>query len=90
MSDPYRPFTLGSSRPRRRRSRRAPDRRTVLLAYVTDRRAHLVDWIAVSPNGNPCDERRLADLRSRLSELDRLAAALGISSDGVWTPLPRG
>lgn len=90
MSDPYRPFSLGSSRPRLRRLRRAPDRRTVLLAYVTDRRASLVSEIDSAPCGNPSDERRLADLRSRLSELDRLAAALGISSDGVWTPLPRG
>lgn len=71
-------------------SRRAPDRRAVLLAYVTDRRAHLVDWIAVSPNGNESDARRLADLRSRLAELDRLAAAVGISAAGEWTPLPVG
>ena len=90
MSDPYRQFSLGSSRPRLRRLRRAPDRRTVLLAYVTDRRASLVAEIDSAPDGNQNDAARLADLRSRLSELDRLAAALGISSAGEWTPLPRG
>lgn len=88
MTNPYRLFTLDASpRPRSRR-RRAPDRRTVLLAYVNERRASLVADIDAAPNGNESDARRLADLRSRLSELDRLAAALGISDGGVWTPLP--
>lgn len=88
MSDPYRLFTLDASpRPRPRR-RRAPDRRAVLRSYLVDRRASLVADIDAAPDGNPCDARRLADLRSRLAELDRLAAALGISSAGEWTPLP--
>lgn len=90
MSDPYRQFSLGSPALPPRRPRRAPDRRTVLLAYVTDRRAALVAEIDSAPCGNASDERRLADLRSRLDELDKLAAALGISSAGVWTPLPVG
>lgn len=55
MSDPYRPFSLGSPRPRLRRLRRAPDRRTVLLAYVTDRRASLVAEIDSAPCGNSSD-----------------------------------
>ena len=89
MSDPYRYFSLSSTASRRpRRKHRVPDRRTVLLAYVNDRRASLVAEIENAPDGNESDARRIADLRSRLAELDRLAAALGISAGGVWTPLP--
>lgn len=89
VTDPYRLFSLGASPSPRRRRPRAPDRRAVLLAYVTDRRAQLVAEVDSAPDGNPCDARHRADLLSRLAELDRLAAALGISSAGEWTPLPR-
>lgn len=85
-TNPYKPVDLGGRRATR--PQRAPDRRALLLSWLRLRLVELRGEIAAAPDGNPCDERRLALLRAREDELHRLCRAVGVDSSAfVWLPL---
>lgn len=89
MSDPYRHFTL-TERPRRTPPAppRAPDRRTLLRAYLFGRLCALRAEMDGMHIGHEQDARRYAELESREDELRRLCAAVSIDPETCdWLPL---
>lgn len=69
--------------------RRAPDRRTLLRAYLFGRLCALRNEMDGMRIGNESDARRFADLESREAELRRLCEAVSIDPETCdWLPLP--